>query len=88
MTNNKLYKLFSILFSLTILLGCGNSDTSPGLLIKPLEAEHRTPSYVERDKYRHPKETLLFFGLNPGTVCCRNYSGIWLVYRDFSSPDA
>ena len=64
MTNNKLYKLFSILFSLTILLGCGNSDTSQ-LIDKALEAEHRTPSYVERDKYRHPKETLLFFGLNP-----------------------
>ena len=64
MTNNKLYKLFLILFSLTILLGCGNSDTSQ-LIDKALEAEHRTPSYVERDKYRHPKETLLFFGLNP-----------------------
>ena len=64
MTNNKLYKLFSILFFLTILLGCGNSDTSQ-VIDKALEAEHRTPSYVERDKYRHPKETLLFFGLNP-----------------------
>ena len=64
MTNNKLYKLFAILFFLTILLGCGNSDTSQ-VIDKALEAEHRTPSYVERDKYRHPKETLLFFGLNP-----------------------
>ena len=49
MTNNKLYKLFSILFFLTILLGCGNSDTSQ-IIDKALEAEHRTPSYVERDK--------------------------------------
>ena len=64
MTNNKLYKLFSTLFFLTILLGCGNPDTSQ-VIDKALEAEHRTPSYVERDKYRHPKETLLFFGLNP-----------------------
>ena len=64
MTNKKLYKLFLILFSLTILIGCGKPDTSQ-LIDKALEAEHRTPSYIQRDKYRHPKETLLFFGLNP-----------------------
>jgi len=59
MTNNKLYKLFLILFSLTILLGCGNSDTSQ-LIDKALEAEHRTPSYVERDKYRIQKKHYSF----------------------------
>ena len=64
MTTIKLYKHFFILFSLTILLGCGNSDTSQ-VIDKALEAEHRTPSYIQRDKYRHPKETLPFFGLNP-----------------------
>lgn len=64
MTTIKLYKHFFILFSLTILLGCGKPDTSQ-LIDKALEAEHRTPSYVPRDKYRHPKETLLFFGLDP-----------------------
>ena len=64
MTTIKLYKHFFILFSLTILLGCGKPDTSQ-LIDKALEAEHRTPSYVQRDKYRHPKETLLFFGLDP-----------------------
>ena len=25
----------------------------------------RTPAYVERDKYRHPEETLRFFGIKP-----------------------
>ena len=64
MTTIKLYKHFFILFSLTILLGCGKPDTSQ-LIDKALAAEHRTPSYVQRDKYRHPKETLLFFGLDP-----------------------
>ncbi|MGH8441679.1 MAG: class I SAM-dependent methyltransferase [Nevskiaceae bacterium] len=28
-----------------------------------LAGDHRTPAYVERDKYRHPKETLEFFGV-------------------------
>jgi predicted methyltransferase len=28
-------------------------------------ASHRTPEYVARDRYRHPKETLQFFGVAP-----------------------
>ena len=64
MTTIKLYKHFFILFFLTIFLGCSKPDTSQ-LIYKALEAEHRTPSYIQRDKYRHPKETLLFFGLDP-----------------------
>ncbi|MDA7842630.1 methyltransferase [Methylophilaceae bacterium] len=64
MTNNNLHKHFFIFFFLTIFLGCSKPDTSQ-LIDKALEAEHRTPSYIQRDKYRHPKETLLFFGLDP-----------------------
>ena len=64
MTTIKLYKHFFIFFFLTIFLGCSKPDTSQ-LIDKALEAEHRTPSYIQRDKYRHPKETLLFFGLDP-----------------------
>jgi predicted methyltransferase len=30
-----------------------------------LGAKHRAPKNVERDKYRHPQETLKFFGLTP-----------------------
>ncbi len=29
-----------------------------------LSADHRTPAYMARDKYRHPLETLNFFGIN------------------------
>ncbi len=64
MINNKFYKHFFILFFLTMVLGCSKPDAGQ-LIDKALEAEHRTPSYTQRDKYRHPKETLLFFGLNP-----------------------
>jgi len=47
-----------------MVLGCSKPDAGQ-LIDKALEAEHRTLSYTQRDKYRHPKETLLFFGLNP-----------------------
>ncbi len=30
-----------------------------------LQSSHRTPAFVERDVYRHPGETLAFFGLKP-----------------------
>jgi predicted methyltransferase len=64
MINNKFYKQFFVLFLLTMVLGCSKPDAIQ-LIDKAIEAEHRTPSYTQRDKYRHPKETLLFFGLNP-----------------------
>ena len=31
-----------------------------------LAGDHRNPKNSVRDKYRHPKETLLFFGIQPG----------------------
>jgi len=64
MFKNKFYHHFFILFLLSLFLGCGKPNTDQ-LIDEALKAEHRTPSYVERDKFRHPKETLLFFGLNP-----------------------
>jgi predicted methyltransferase len=35
-------------------------------LTAALAAPTRTPANVARDKYRHPKETLTFFGVRPG----------------------
>jgi predicted methyltransferase len=34
-------------------------------LDQTVSADHRTPAFRERDRYRHPKETLEFFGLRP-----------------------
>src|SRR5687768_8739571 len=34
-------------------------------LARAVTASHRTPSFVERDKYRHPLEELEFFGIKP-----------------------
>ena len=64
MIKNSFHKHFLILFFLSILLGCSKPDAGE-FIDKALKAEHRTPAYIARDKYRNPKETLLFFGLNP-----------------------
>ena len=34
-------------------------------LDQAIAGEHRTPAFKARDRYRHPGETLLFFGLRP-----------------------
>jgi predicted methyltransferase len=41
------------------------SATLDQSLDRALQGDHRDPGNRERDKYRHPKETLQFFGLRP-----------------------
>src|SRR5689334_7974498 len=52
------------LFAAALLPACAAQPPA-----KPLAdfiaADTRTPAYVERDTYRHPQETLAFFGLKP-----------------------
>ncbi len=36
---------------------------------------HRTPRYAKRDKYRHPLETLLFFGIKPDMTVVEIWPG-------------
>ena len=43
----------------------------PGIMVDPglrqvIDDSHRKPANVARDKYRHPAQTLTFFGLQPG----------------------
>lgn len=52
--------------SATLLAACAGTPSAPGpSLDDAISAAHRTPAYVERDKYRHPKQTLEFFGVKP-----------------------
>jgi predicted methyltransferase len=45
---------------------CAGMSSAPApSLDAMIAAPHRTPAYVERDPYRHPKETLEFFGVKP-----------------------
>jgi len=52
-----------------LLAGCAGSPSTPpadeasaAVLERTIAGAHRTPAYTARDRYRHPKETLLFFG--------------------------
>ena len=45
------------------------------MLDEVIAGDHRTPAFVERDRYRHPKETLEFFGLKPGQTVVEVWPG-------------
>lgn len=45
---------------------------------KILAAEHRDPANVARDEFRHPKDTLMFFGIQPAMTVIEVWpSGGW-----------
>ena len=52
------FLLFTLAFS-----GCAENGTDP--LDAAISGEHRAAKNVARDVYRHPKETLSFFGIMP-----------------------
>lgn len=55
------------------------------LLDKVIAGKHRTPAFVTRDPYRHPKETLLFFGLRPDSHVAEIWPGAgW--YAEILAP--
>jgi len=62
--NNKILKLlFSILvLSIPGLLQASSLDE---LIRQAMAGDHRDPGNSQRDQYRHPRETLEFFGLKP-----------------------
>lgn len=45
------------------------------LLDQAISGEHRSEANRLRDKYRHPRETLLFFGLQPGMTVVEIWPG-------------
>ena len=52
-----------LLLSALALSGC--ADQQRDLLAEVIASEHRDAKYVARDVYRHPEETLSFFGIMP-----------------------
>ncbi|MEM8771918.1 MAG: hypothetical protein AAGD92_09750 [Pseudomonadota bacterium] len=74
-----------------LLAACGGADTSgensgaeaaqsttpsPGELLEAAMAgDHRTPEERARDQFRNPKETLLFFGVEPDMTVVEAYPG-------------
>lgn len=61
------------------------SPTAGPTLEAAVAAEHRTPAFRERDRYRHPKETLEFFGLKPDQTVVEVWPGAgW--YTEILAP--
>ncbi len=44
---------------------CAHAEDAGAMLDQILSGSHRDPKNSARDRYRHPKETLLFFGIRP-----------------------
>ena len=66
-------------------LAQGTADPADQALKAALTAPHRTPAFVARDAWRHPYETLRFFGLQPGqTVVELSPGGGW--YTEILAP--
>jgi predicted methyltransferase len=64
------------LLTTALLTACAGTPTAPGpSLDEAIAAAHRTPAYVERDKYRHPRQTLEFVGLKPGMTVVEVWPG-------------
>ena len=69
---------------------CGGAGVAVGadsavLIDAAINGSHRTEVNVQRDQYRHPKETLLFFGLEPDmTVVEITPGGGW--YTEVLAP--
>ena len=49
----------------TVFCAAAWAQSADSLIDKVMVGEHRAQANKARDKYRHPKETLLFFGLRP-----------------------
>jgi predicted methyltransferase len=51
------------------------ATTDQSSMVGILAGEHRSPEHKARDKYRHPAETLGFFGLRPGSTVVEIWPG-------------
>lgn len=65
-----------MLVVLLICIGFGSSVSAQDEMSQGvLQSAHRTPEFVLRDQYRHPLETLAFFGVEPGMTVVEIWPG-------------
>lgn len=65
MINRKFILILCVLFAFLPAGSLFSADGLDDLLDQAMAGDHREPDFVKRDRYRHPKETLNFFGLKP-----------------------
>lgn len=78
-------KTLAATLTATLLCACALLPGSDPALDKAIAADHRTPGFRARDVYRHPKETLEFFGIQPDQTVVEVWpSGGW--YAEILAP--
>ena len=68
MFTNKKFQAFSLVAALVVMASCSTTstrETTALALDNIIAGSHRAAENSARDRYRHPKETLLFFGIRP-----------------------
>jgi len=74
MTNTQILKSISVLiFALSPFTPAFATDTDE--LNKAISGEHRTTSNSVRDQYRHPQQTLTFFGIKSNMAVVEIWPG-------------
>ena len=69
-------KLIIVLLSVTWPLAFAGDAAAPGLVSQSiLQGPDRTPAFMERDKYRHPAQTLAFFDVQPDMTVVEIWPG-------------
>ena len=67
----------AVLSCLLAIAPCASADLGQQL-DRILASDHRNPKNAARDQYRHPKETLMFFGIRPDMTVVEVWpSGGW-----------
>jgi predicted methyltransferase len=81
-----MYRLFSVLISLLVSVPVSAGCTDLGERVgKAMEGEHRSDTNIARNQYRHPVETLEFFGIEDGMTVMEIWpSGGW--YTEILAP--
>jgi predicted methyltransferase len=85
--------LTSLVLAAALAAGCATRQAAPAagpdtaaLLDAAITGDHRAPASVARDRWRHPKETLLFFGLEPDMAVMEVWPGSGGWYTEILAP--
>jgi predicted methyltransferase len=73
--HNTLVKLLSTIAVSLLMVAPTTSSAEPISIDKVLASDHRSETNRARDVYRHPKETLAFFGVKPDSVVVETFPG-------------
>jgi predicted methyltransferase len=71
---------------LALLPGLVLAQTAPQDFAPTLSAAHRSPGNVARDTYRHPAQTLAFFGVRPDSTVVEILPGSAGYYMEILAP--